>query len=306
MFESARDLQQSWWERLAEEPALLFLLRIWISNSLLQTSGAYLSLWRFEVRPEIYFESSASDLARWTLWLIQAPGIQIGLGVAGIVAAILFIASLNFRSQLAAWAIAITLWLAGLLVDYLRWSKAFQAAVVIPFIAFGFVFWWRATREQRLGPFHGPFPRFASKLSKPAGFAILVLGFGCVAVALDYWGKDSEDYPPENAPFIGQRMINRRGAWLVEEFSNGQTKLPYPAAHVFFHRRGSCASDSPEKSFGDYKPRGERLKIDCLPLGPKEVRYRFENGRLHLEAPNFSLTLRPDNWGPGYYDDLLP
>ncbi len=111
----------------------------------------------------------------------------------------------------------------------------------------------------------------------------------------------------EAAPYIGQRIIHRRGAWLVEQYSQDGQQKPYPVKRVFYQRNGSCqGGEASSATYGRYTLQAEGLQIDCLPQGPIQLAYAFDADKPHLNAPGFSLTLRQDNWGLGYYDDLVP
>lgn len=168
-----------------------------------------------------------------------------------------------------------------------------------------FAYWRVTVAIVRIGPLHGPRMRPLGPAQRLRLLAYLILGL--IAFSWWVWEFRRPDNLSEAAPFIGQRMINRRGAWAVESFRQDSQAKPYPAKRIFFHRNGRCQTSEPSRSsFGTFQMQGGKLIIHCLPLGPDQLQYAFDADKLQLNAPGFSLTLRQDNWGPGYYNDLVP
>lgn len=305
MFAATQQLSDPWWRRLAAEPGSSHFVQSLLSSLLVLSGFDHLYLWAFEVDPEIYFDPSLSHAHRFILELLAFPALQALLGLLALLAVYILNTPSSYRRLLVAWALASLLWTCHALVysvERFRIAPMFFLALLFILL---FTYWQMTMDTIRIGPLYGPQMR---PMSRARRFRLLsYAAIGAIALSWYTFELRRPSNLNEAAPFIGQRMINRRGAWMVERFTyDGQSK-PYPAQRVFFHRNGYCRASKPDDyTYGEFKAEATSLSIDCLPLVPDKLSYAFEGDKLHLSAPGFALTLRQDNWGPGYYDDIFP
>lgn len=304
MFEGALHLHEPWWRRIISHPESPGAFQAFITGTLILSAFDYIYLWAFEVNPEIYFEPNLSAFQNFVLAIVAFPLVQALLGWLSLAAIYTLRTSSSYFQLLAAWGFAALSFASYALVasvQRIRLASTFSMALLFVML---FILWRFSMKKMRIGPIHGPRRRPITSANRLRLLGYCVLGL----VALSWYAFEfrQPDNLSEAAPFIGERMINRRGAWFVEQFTENGEPKPYPAQRVFFRRNGSClAGDVSSGTYGDYKPQSKGLKIDCLPLGPTQLDYRFEADKLYLSAPGFSLTLRQDNWGPGYYNDIF-
>jgi hypothetical protein len=291
-----------WWRKPFPVPASIRSFHIYICILLLQSIAQYLRLWRFEAEPELYFSASLTSFQRLMLLVMAHPALQLGLGIGALAAALIFIYSANYFRLLLAWGLATCFWTLDHVYLY-AWrggEVAFFVFVALPFLAF--LYWQRSVSRLRskAGQLAPPEPG----ADKNPYYLIAVFGISLCVSMSPYF---EPHHLSNSEPFIGQRMINRRGAWLVEDFEFQGAKRPFPAKRIFFHRDGRCELEKPSRrTFGSFLARKDTAYIGCLGMGPTEFAYTLQADKLHLSAPAFSLTLRQDNWGPGYYDDIFP
>lgn len=305
MFEAVLQLSEPWWRRHAYSLESSQFVQGLLRGLLALTAFDHLYLWAFEVEPEIYFDPKLSQAERMILDIICFPLVQVLVGLLALVAIYILGIPSSYRRLLVGWALAAFVWICHAYVYSVGRSRLAPMLFLGVLFVLLFAYWQVTVAIVRIGPLHGPRMRPLNKAQRLRLLAYFVLGL--IAFSWWVWEFRRPDNISEAAPFIGQRMINGRGAWAVESFrQDGQSK-PYPAKRIFFHRNGYCHTSEPSKSsFGTFQTQGGKLIIHCLPLGPDQLQYAFDADKLHLNAPGFSLTLRQDMWGPGYYNDFVP
>lgn len=290
-----------WWREPFPVPDSLRGIHIVYCVECIRVAGPYLRLWRFELEPEFYFDPSLSSFQHAILGLLLHPALQFGLGILALAAMVIFMFSASYKRLLLAWAIGGFAWIVNYAYQAVLYKSWLLLGLIVAAPLAFFPYWHRSVKLLRKVGYEAPIdanwrrhPAFVYALFTP----IVWLSFS------DFLEPRSL---PSSAPFIGQRMINGRGAWLVEDFEFQGAKRPFPAKRIFFHRDGYCKLEKPSRSgFGSFHARKDTAFVGCFGMASHEFDYRLQGDKLHLNAPGFSLTLRQDNWGPGYYDDIFP
>ncbi len=264
-------------------------------------AGPYLRLWRFELEPEFYFDLSVGTFQHAMLSLLLHPALQFGLGILALAAMAIFLFSANYKRLLLAWAFGSFAWVFNYAYHAVLYKSWLFLVLVIAAPLAIFPSWHRSVKLLRKVGYEAPID---SDWRRHPAFVYALFGAMVWMCFSDFQEPRSL---PSSAPFIGQRMINRRGAWLVEDFESQGAKQPFPAKRIFFHRDGNCELEKPaRRGFGSFYARKDTAFVGCFGMAPHEFEYRLQGDKLHLNAPGFSLTLRQDNWGPGYYDAIFP